>query len=164
MPGRRRDERARQPDEGIRQIADGIDQYQGLRTPPVFWPMILFMQAAAYVDAGMPGPGFALIDEATQIGGADAMIAPLFHIVRGDLSMLGPEPDAAAATASYERAFAVAAGYGARMPAAPGGRPARPDCRRAGPCRPARDAPRVHATFTEGQSTPDLVEAAELLA
>ena len=116
--------------------------------------MLLFMQAAAHVDAGMPGPGFALIDEATQIGGADAMIASLFHIVHGDLSMLGPEPDTAAATASYERAFAVAAGYGARSPqlraavrlARIADEPARADR--------LQTLRAIHATFTEGQSTP----------
>jgi predicted ATPase/class 3 adenylate cyclase len=152
------------PTDGIRQFADGIDLYHGLRTPPVFWPMLLFMQAAAHVDAAMPGPGFALIEEATKIGGADAVIAPLFHIVHGDLSLLGPEPDTAAATSSYERAFAVAAGYGARSPQLRAAirlyrvadEPARADR--------LQTLRAIHATFTEGQSTPDLLEAAELLA
>ena len=103
------------PGEGIRRMADGLDQYQGLRTPPVFWPMIRWMQAAAHIDAGTPGPGFPLIDEALEIGGSDTVLAPLFHIVRGDLSLLGPDADPAAATASYERAFSVAATLGARM-------------------------------------------------
>ena len=113
-------------------MADGLDQYQGLRTPPVFWPMIRFMQAAAHVDAGTPGPGFALIDEAIEIGGSDTILAPLFHIVRGDLSLLGPDADAAAATASYERAFAVADELSApgcpsseRLPGLSGWRPRR---------------------------------------
>ena len=43
------------PEEGIRRMADGLDQYQGLRTPPVFWPLIRWMQAGAHVDAGTPG-------------------------------------------------------------------------------------------------------------
>jgi predicted ATPase/class 3 adenylate cyclase len=151
------------PTDGIRQFADGIDLYHGLRTPPVFWPMLLYMQAAAHVDAGLPGPGFALIDEATKIGGADAVIAPLFHVVHGDLSLLGPEPDTAAATAWYERAFAVAAGYGARSPQLRAAvrlvrvadEPARADR--------LETLRAVHATFTEGQSTPDLEDAAALL-
>jgi predicted ATPase/class 3 adenylate cyclase len=152
-----------QPDEGIRQMADGIDQYQDLRTPPVFWPFIRFMQAAAYVDAGTPGPGFAMADEALALGGPDSVPAPLVHIVRGDLSLLGPEPDVAAATASYELARALAEGFDARMPQL------RASARLV---RVATDANRrnrldalraVHATFTEGFSTPDLIEAAELL-
>ena len=95
-------------------MADGIDQYQGLRTPPIFWPMLRWMQAAAYVDAETPGPGFPMIDEAIEIGGSDTIIAPLFHVVRGDLSLLGPDGDPAAASASYERALAVSTTVGAR--------------------------------------------------
>jgi predicted ATPase/class 3 adenylate cyclase len=152
------------PVDGLRQIADGLDQYQGLRTPPVFWPMLLFMQAAAHVDAGTPGPGLALIDAALEIAGPEALLAPLFHIVRGDLSLLGPERDAAAATTSYERAFAVAEGSGARMPQL---RAAVRLCWVAEePARPDRLAALrvVRATFAEGLSTPDLRDAAELLA
>jgi tetratricopeptide (TPR) repeat protein len=152
------------PEEGLRQIADGLDLYEGLRTPPVFWPMLLFMQAAAHVEAGTPGPGLALIDEALAIAGTDAVMAPHFHIVRGDLSLLGPAPDTAAATASYERAFAVAEGYGARMPQL------RAAVRLCGVADEPARADRlqalraVHATFAEGLSTPDLRDAAELLA
>ena len=151
------------PEEGLRQMADGLNQYEGLRTPPVFWPMIRFMQAAAHVDAGTPEPGFELIDEALTLGGTDGVLAPQFHIVRGDLSLLGPGADAAAATASYERAFAVAESVGARMPQLRAAvRLARtaPEGERAGRVEALRA---VHATFTEGQSTPDLLEAAELL-
>ncbi len=150
--------------EGLGQIADGLDQYQDLRTPPVFWPFIRFIQAGAHVDAGTPGPGFPFIEEAIAMGGPDNPIVPLFHVVRGDLSMLGPTPDLAAATACYEEAFAMAARLGSRSPqlraagrlvrVAPAGE------------RPARLAElrAVLATFAEGQSSPDLVDAAELMA
>jgi predicted ATPase/class 3 adenylate cyclase len=150
--------------EGIRRMADGIDQYQGLRTPPIFWPMLRWMQAAAHVDAETPGPGFPMIDEAIEIGGSDTIIAPLFHVVRGDLSLLGPDADPAVAMASYERALAVATTVGARMTQL---RAAARLVRMA----PASDRGRrvealraVHATFTEGLGTRDLTEAGELLS
>jgi len=145
-------------------MADGLNQYEGLQTPPVFWPMIRFMQAAAHVDAGTPEPGFELIDEALTLGGSDGVLAPQFHVVRGDLSMLGPGADAAAATASYERAFAVAESVGARMPqlrAVLRLAQTAPARERAGRIAGLRA---VQATFTEGQATPDLLEASELLA
>jgi hypothetical protein len=104
-----------------------------------------------------------LIDEAIELGGPTNPTAPLFHVVRGDLSLLGPKPDIAAATASYERAYSMAERFGARMPqlraavrlcriAAVANRTNRLDTLRA-----------VHATFTEGFSAPDLVEAAQVL-
>jgi predicted ATPase/class 3 adenylate cyclase len=151
------------PEEGLRQMVDGLDQYQGLRTPPVFWPMIRFMQAAACVDAGTPGAGFPLIDEAIDIGGRDTILSPLFHIVRGDLSLLGPDADPAAAMASFESAYSVADSLGARMPQL------RAAVRLAGVATDADRADRLaavrttHATFTEGSSTQDLQEAADLL-
>ncbi|HLO34921.1 MAG TPA: hypothetical protein VK194_02510, partial [Candidatus Deferrimicrobium sp.] len=92
------------PADGLRQIEDGLDQYQDLRTPPVFWPFLRFLEAGAHVDAGSPEPGFALIDEAIEQGGPTNPIAPLFHVVRGDLSMAGPGPDVDAARVCYKRA------------------------------------------------------------
>jgi tetratricopeptide (TPR) repeat protein len=152
------------PTEGLRQISDGLGQYQDLRTPPIFWPFIRFIQAGAQVDAGLPGPGFPLIDEAIQMGGESNPIAPLFHIVRGDLSMLGPNPDVADATASYERGYAMAERLDARMPQL---RAAVRLCRVSPEADRAErlDALRaVRSGFTEGASTADLVEAAGLLA
>jgi hypothetical protein len=152
------------PEDGLRQMADGVDQYQGLRTPPVFWPMIRWMQAGACVDAGQPDTGFPLIDEGLEVGGQETIMSPLLHIVRGDLFLLGPNADPAAATAAFERAYSVADTLGARTPqlraavrlcgvASEADRAARLDALRA-----------VHAAFTEGSSTPDLQEATELLA
>ena len=151
------------PAEGLQQISDGLDLYQGLRTPPVFWPFIRFIQGAAHVDAGIPGPGFGLIDEAIEQGGPTNPTAPLFHVVRGDLSLLGPTPDVVAATASYERAYAMAEQLSARMPQL------RAAVRR---CRVATDADlgdrlqslrAVRATFAEGLATPDLRDADAIL-
>ncbi len=152
------------PTDGLHQIADGLDQYKDLRTPPVFWPFLRFIQGGAYAEAGLPGPGFPLIDDAIAQGGPTNPIAPLFHVVRGDLFLLGPEPEVAEATACYERAYAKAEQFGARMPQL---RAAVRLCRIAPEAdRPARlDALRaIHAGFTEGAATPDLVEAAGLLA
>jgi predicted ATPase/class 3 adenylate cyclase len=152
------------PQDGLRQIADGLDQYQDLRTPPVFWPFVRFVQSGAHVDAGSAELGLALIDEAITLGADATPIAPLFHIVRGDLTMLGPDPDVPAATASYERARALGERMSARTPQL---RAAVRLCRvAAGGEREARiaDLRAIHATFTEGFATPDLQEAAELLA
>ncbi len=152
------------PTEGLHQIADGLDQYQDLRTPPIFWPFLRFIQGGAHVEAGLPGQGLPLIGEAIDLGGPTNPIAPLFHVVRGDLLLVGPDPDVAAAMASYEHAFAMAERFGARMPQL---RAAVRRCQVAPePDRRGRlDALRaVRAGITEGASTPDLAEADALLA
>ena len=33
-------------DEGLAEIADGVAQYQGLRSPPVFWPLLMLRPRA----------------------------------------------------------------------------------------------------------------------
>ena len=109
-----------QPDEGLRLMADGVDQYHGLRTPPVFWPMIRFMQAGAHVDGSAPRTGIPLIENGLAIAGDDGVLGPLLHIVRGDLALLDPHPEPAAATASFNE-------HGRALPASARG------CRSCGP-------------------------------
>jgi predicted ATPase len=151
-------------EEGIRLVSEGLDLYQGLRTPPVFWPMVRFLQAAAYAEAGMPEPGFARIDEAIEIGGPDDMTSTLFHVVRGDLALLGPTPDPAAATVSYERALELGERFHARLPML---RAAVRLCRldEAGADAGARRERlrAIRQTIGEGADTPDLREADAIL-
>jgi predicted ATPase/class 3 adenylate cyclase len=151
------------PDDGILMTADGVDQYRDLRTPPVFWPFILYLQAGAYVAAGTPEPALRLLGEAAEAGAGNSPEAPLFHTLHGDLLLTGPAPDPVAAAAAYEQSYLIAEQFGARMSQL------RAAVRS---CRIATDATRpawlerlraVHATFTEGFATPDLREAAELL-
>jgi tetratricopeptide (TPR) repeat protein len=150
------------PADGLRQIADGLDQYQDLRTPPVFWPFLKFIQAGAYAEAGQREPGLSLIDEAIEMGGAGNPIAPLFHIVRGDLELLRSD-GVEAARESYEAAYAAADQIRARSPQL---RAATRLARIAGPSeRPAvlRDVGALRATFSEAGGAPDLAEAMSLL-
>jgi hypothetical protein len=122
------------------------------------------MQAGVHVDAGLPAAGFPLIDEALALVGTDTLLSPLLHVVRGDLSQIGPDGSAGAATESYERAYGVSAKLGAPMTqlrAAVQLARIAPEADRE---RRVKVLRAVHATFTEGFETPDLVEAAELLA
>ena len=50
----------------------GIDLYQGLKAPPVFWPMLRSLEASAYGQAGRAADGLAMIDEALEIAGRGA--------------------------------------------------------------------------------------------
>ena len=155
--------RSADPTEGIRQIADGLDQYHGPRTPPVFWPM-----SASCRPGPTSTPGARPRVRADRRGPRDRRrrrdVAPLFHIVRGDLSMLGSEPDTAAATAS------TSAHSRWRRDSARGCRSSERPCGLSGRRRQGSvqvgwtPYERSTRTFTEGFETRDLVEATELLA
>jgi predicted ATPase len=154
------------PPTGVAEIEEGLDQYQGLRTPPVFWPMVRSMQAGVYGEVGRPEAGLMSIEESLQIAGQEALLAPFFHIVRGDLLRLLPEPDEVGATESYTKAFDVAASIGARSLEL---RAALRLWRVSAAAVPTRRKSRLavvrelYETFDDGLSTPDLVDAAQVL-
>ena len=146
-------------DEGLDQIRDGVTQYQGLRSPPVFWPLLLYVRARACTRAGRPAEALDFIDGAIEVSGGAGTLPPLFYAMKGEVLLALPEGDSAAAETWFQRAFDDAAELGARMPQL---RAAIGLCR----VRPEHGKELLratHATFTEGFTTPDLVEAAGIL-
>jgi tetratricopeptide (TPR) repeat protein len=99
-------------DEGLVDIRDGIALYEGLRTPPVFWPLLLFVRAGACARSGRPAEGLPLIEEAIEIAsqGSGLTLLPEFYLLRGDLLLLLPERDVSAAESWFRRAFDGAPG------------------------------------------------------
>lgn len=77
---------------GLSMTETAIDLYEGLTTPPVFWPLVLSLRALVISMAGQPERGIELIDEALNIVGSDESMAPAFQNMRGD--MLGMIPGA----------------------------------------------------------------------
>ena len=73
--------------EGLANVTAGMDLYQGLKSPPVFWPMLLSIQAAACLHAGRPAEGLPKIDPAIEMMSADAGTSLLseFYVLKGDL-------------------------------------------------------------------------------
>jgi hypothetical protein len=149
-----------QPDEGLEEMQDGITEYQNLRTPPVFWPLLLYVRARACGRAGRVADGLAFIEQAIEIAGDAGTLPPLLHAMKGELLLAGGDP--AAAASWYRRGFDRATEVGIRTPALRaavglvrahqnGGDEARELLRT------------TYAEFTEGFETPDLREAAALL-
>jgi predicted ATPase/class 3 adenylate cyclase len=154
-----------QYDPGLAQIRQGIDLYQGLKTPPVFWPLLRFLQAGAHAAAGGAAEGLTVIDEALEIAGRGSgmTLLPEFHLLKGDLLLAPPHADPADAERWFRRAFDVAQNLDARMPQL---RAAVRLCRlRRDPAKDqdAGTLRAVYDTFTEGFTTADLTEAAALL-
>jgi tetratricopeptide (TPR) repeat protein len=151
-------------EEGLEEIREGIALYHGLRTPPVFWPLILFVRAEACGRSGRSAEGLGLVDEALEIAGqgSELTLLPAFYSLKGDLLL--NEGNSLDAERWFQRAFDAAGKLDARMM----------QLRAAiGLCRAQRDLGRaqlgtdllgaVYATFTEGFTAPDLIDAASLL-
>jgi predicted ATPase len=97
-------------DEGLTLIEQAMNNYQRLRTPPVFWPLLLYLQAGACGLAGRPGDGLTLLDEALEIAtqSSGQTLWSEFFQLKGDL-LLTLSPDNAAEAESWlQRAVDIA--------------------------------------------------------
>lgn len=153
-------------EEGLTQVGEGLALYRGMTTPPVFWPLILYVRAGAYAQAGRPAEGLGAIDEAMEIvdGGSGLTLLPEFYRLKGDLLLGLPEANGDGAEHWLMRAFDVARELDARMPQL---RAAIALCRSRREGGQAENGSELlsatYATFTEGFTTRDLVEADHLL-
>jgi hypothetical protein len=150
--------------DGLALIRQGLDLYQGLKTPPVFWPLLRFLEAGAYARAGQPTEGLVRIDDALGVVGQSSgrMLLPEFYLLKGD--MLAALPDVDAAESWLRRSLEVAHELEARMTEL---RAAVRLCRLRGDGDAAvhgrRSLRGTYDTFTEGFATADLTDARELL-
>jgi hypothetical protein len=153
-------------EEGLVQIHEGIALYQGLKTtPPVFWPLLRFVQAGAYAQAGRETEGLVLIDEALEMvgRGSGVTLLPEFHLLKGDLLCSLPEDNGANAELSFQRAFDIAHDLDARTPELRAAVRLYRLRRDQGQVKEGDRVLRaVYDTFTEGFATPDLIEARAL--
>ena len=151
------------PEIGLAAIRDGLADYQGIVTPPVFWPMLLFIYAAASRTAGRPADGLDPIGTAIGLMGSDGgIMLPELELLKGDLL-----------------ADLVAAGVAVESDPETAWLAARADARTCGArmselraatrlCRSVvgdpddtrvRELESLLSTFTEGFATADLIEA-----
>lgn len=104
-----------EPQSGLAEVEEGFSRYEGLSTPPVFWPALLMIRATARLMAGEPEAGLAIVEQADQALTANDPLAADIAVVRGDLLVACAEPDPAAAAVLYEEAAELAGARGARM-------------------------------------------------
>ena len=155
-------------DAGLAEIEGGIGLYGDLRSPPIFWPFLLYVQAQALAIAGRPADGLRVLDDALRIlEGSRVSNLPELHVLRGDLLRAlaaGDARGAADAEPWYRQALEGATELGA------GTVVLRAATRLAG-LRVAAGDPAgasavlipIFAQFTEGFDTADLRDARELL-
>jgi predicted ATPase/class 3 adenylate cyclase len=163
-------------DEGLAQIRKGMDLYKGIRTPPVFWPMLLFVDARSSLAAGRSRDGLIAIDPAIDMmsQGPGSALLPEFYLAKGDLlgthtadsqADLEPSADPGSSPAYwYRRAFDHASALDARMSLLRAAIRMRRLAGRGDAAESNADQLAVVLeTFTEGFDTADLREARQLL-
>jgi hypothetical protein len=152
-------------EDGLAQIRGGIEEYKGLKTPPVFWPLLLYVQAGAYARSGRPAEGLDIIDEAIEIAGSELTLLPEFYLLKGELLLRVPGASGSAAEWWLQRGFDMAKGFDAKMPqlraAIRLSRLWRDQGKAGDVGQPLRT---LYETFTEGFETADLREALGLLS
>jgi predicted ATPase/class 3 adenylate cyclase len=149
------------PDEGLARMDRGIALYQGLKTPPIFWPLLLSVRARGFALGGRPDDALPLVNEAIDMISEGDFLYPDFILLKGDL--LVALDDADAAELLFQSALEVARDLGVRTPQLQAatrltrlrrtaGREADPDVLRA-----------IYCTFSKGFDTTDLAEARAVL-
>ena len=132
-----------------------------MNTPPVFWPLLLYVRAGASGRAGRLEEGLAFIDEAIEIGGWRRDDPSVFHGMKGDLLLVGDERGRR--REQLPARIRPRRGTGRDDAATPRGRRAVPYAGWAEAARRRASCYRAaYAEFTEN-STPDLTDAAALL-
>ena len=152
------------PEDGLAQIRDGLDLYHGLKTPPVFWPLLLYVQAGAYARSGRPAEGLGMIEDAIEIAGSELTVLPELYLLKGDLLLAVSHAGGSAAEPWFQRGFDMAEDLDARMSQL---RASVRLCRlwrdQGKPEEGSRPLRVLYENFTEGFATVDLREASDLL-
>ena len=97
-------------EEGLMLIQQGINMYQRLKTPPVFWPMLLYLQAGTCGLATRPGDGLNLLNEAMGLEAQSSAgpFASEFFRLKGDLLLALSRENVAEAESCFQNAVNLA--------------------------------------------------------
>src|SRR5262249_42547286 len=147
---------------GLQRVDEGIALYQGLKAPPVFWPLVHSIRSRAFALAGRPAEALDFIDQAIELAGSGNFLFPEFALLKGDL-LLALE-DAEGAEHWYRSALAGATGFGLRMPQLRAGVRLTRMSQASGTQREWIDVLYdAYGSFTEGFESRDLIEARAVL-
>jgi adenylate cyclase len=157
-----------QNDPGLALIDQGLNAYRGLKTPPVFWPLLLHLCAGAYGTASRPGDGFPLLDEAIEVASArpstSETLTSEFLILKGDLLLASSSDHAVEAETLYQNAVNIAQeGYSPMLELRAAIRLSRLWQGQGKKEQARKLLSDVYSKFTEGFTTADLKEANALL-
>lgn len=75
------------PEKGLSQIEQGFALYQGLKSPPVFFPQLISTRAIAFAQAGQPASGLSLLEDLLKDIDEQTLMRDLLPLLllKGDL-------------------------------------------------------------------------------
>jgi predicted ATPase/class 3 adenylate cyclase len=153
-----------QTEEGLAKTEVGIDLYQGLTTPPVFWPFLLGLRATVHARADLPVAALELIDEAIGIGQIGGAPLPWLGMDKADAMRLLPDPDLDQVARLYEETMETAQTLRLTMVELQAATRLVAMRRELGVVPDGSDRlATVYSTFTSGHDERDLIAASELL-
>jgi predicted ATPase len=104
-------------ERGLGLIEEGLAAYRGLKTPPVFWPLLLALCAGAYGMGSKPETGLSLLSEAMEAGPATPAggLTSEFLISMGQLLLAQSPANAPQAESLFQQAVQSAQAADAPM-------------------------------------------------
>jgi predicted ATPase/class 3 adenylate cyclase len=72
-------------EEGLELCERGIKQYENLRSPPIFWPLLLALRSDAFQRAGDPSTALELLDQAIALAGPENWVSVVLGVQKGKL-------------------------------------------------------------------------------
>jgi tetratricopeptide (TPR) repeat protein len=152
--------------EGLSLTRRGLEDYRDLKTPPVFWPLLLHLCAGAYGAASRPEDGLPLLDEAIAADKSNSSegLASEFLVLKGDLLLALSTDNTAEAESLYRSALKSAREAGAAMIELQAAMRLSRLWRDQGRLEPARGLLQAaYSKITEGFTSADMKDAAALL-
>jgi len=154
-------------EEGLTLGRIGMDLYQGLNTPPVFWSLLLYLQAEGCGRVGKPEQGLSLLNPLFENlnSGSGNILLPEFLRLKGDLLLANDPNNAGEAENWLQQGLGVAQELQANMMELRVALSLFRLLQEQGKEEQGKQMlDSVLEKFTEGFTTADLVEARELLA
>ncbi len=154
------------PEEGLPLIHRGVQAYQGLVSPPVFFPLLLLLEANARGLANRPAEGLELLNQAIEIASPHygKSFRAEFYRLKGDLLLAMSKANSAEAQFWYQQALNMAREVTAPMLELRAALRLSAAWREQGKAEEAHKClSEAYAKLTEGFETADLKEARALL-
>ena len=154
-------------EEGLREIEYGTNMYTELKTPPVFWPLLLSVRAVTCMLAERPQEGLQYIEEALDIIGekSENPILAEFFRLKGEVLIMISTEKISEAESLFKLAVEISDKQKTKMFELRAAMSLFRLLQGKGKTEEGRQIlNRAYKKFTEGYQTVDLLEAQRLLA